>query len=157
MTGIEHREVQDLSKVRPGAGAALAAWGASLPLALLPPAALWIFGLVLVSPSGAFFALMVAVVSCVVHFASYLVTGLPLFLWKFREPDSLIWKLPLSLATGALCGMGVGFLLTAEGSEIPLGPLIFCGAYGLVTAVSAFHQRPRLTEPASTRPNPPAP
>ena len=157
MTGIEHQGARDLPAFRPGVGAALAAWGASLPLALLPPVALWVLSLVVMSPANAFFALVVAAVSCVVHFAGYLVTGLPLFLWRFREPDSLLWKLPVSLGTGALCGMGVGFLLTAHAFEISPGPLILCAGYGLVTAVAAYCQRPRFTEPASTHPKAPAP
>ncbi len=129
-----------------GERTALGAWAASLPLALFPPVVLWVLCISVMSPASVFYGVVIAAVSCAVHWISYLVTGLPIFLWKFRKPESLVWRLPVSLAVGALCGPGVAMVLilrnTASPSDLPAGPLIVCGLYGLITAVSAHRQRP---------------
>lgn len=131
-----------------GVTTALGAWAASLPLALFPPVALWVLCISVMSPASMFYGLVIAAISCAVHLASYAVTGLPIFLWKFRRPESLVWRLPISLLVGALCGPGVAMVVilrnNASPSDPPVGPLIVCGLYGLITAVSAYRQRPLL-------------
>lgn len=129
-----------------GERTALGAWAASLPIALFPPAAIWVLCLTVVSPASGYFGVVVGAVACAVHLFSYTLTGLPLFLWKFRKPESLVWRLPVSLGIGVLSGPGVAMIPMwrngASPEDFPAAPLIVCALYGLITAVSAYRQRP---------------
>jgi hypothetical protein len=146
MTDTHHNAPMEMQKTATGERTALEAWAASLPLALFPPAAFWILSVAVVSPMSVLFGMVVGAVSCAVHFVSYLFTGLPVFLWIFRKPESLVWRLPVSLVTGVVCGSGVVVIQSlkdgASLSVIPSPPLIVCGLYGLITAASAYRQRP---------------
>lgn len=131
---------------------ALVAWASSLPLALTVPAVVWVVcGAAtgeLISNFGYF--LMMVAIALAVHLLSYLMAGLPIFLIKFKKPQSHIWKLPVALPVGVLLGCTVvlGFMLSMGGSisETPAMYLI-CGGYGLVTAVAAWLQRPKPQTP----------
>lgn len=125
------------------------AWLASLPLALAIPAALWTIAFASSGDILRFFefCVFVVLVSIGVHLASYLLTGLPIFLWLFGKPGAAIWRLPVGLAVGALLGAMVPALmwLLAEGDmdSASLVPSVVCAGYGAVTAVAAYQQRPK--------------
>lgn len=92
------------------------------------------------------FCLFVLICALVVHLLSYFVTGLPIFLCMFEKQDSLIWRLPAGLATGALLGAGVPLIIwllsgTPLDSDLPW-QLLMCAGYGVVTAIAAYRQRP---------------
>jgi energy-converting hydrogenase Eha subunit A len=139
-------------KTPPSIRSAVAAWAASLPLALTMPAMVW---MVVWAVSGELIrnfsvCLLVVAAALVVHLLSYLVTGLPIFLCKFKNPQSLIWKLQVAFPAGVLLGCAVvlGFMLFQSGSvfETPEMYLV-CGGYGLATAIAAWLQRPKLQTP----------
>ena len=132
---------------------AFVAWAASVPLALAIPAVVWWISGTVVDGSfknmrGAFYVIGFATV---VHLAGYLITGLPIFLIKFKSPESNIWYLQVSLAAGTLIGAGVAFFILTplDGTsltDIALACLI-CAGYGFATPIGAWFQRPNLQTP----------
>lgn len=133
---------------------AFVAWAASVPLALAIPAVVWWISGTVVDGSfknmrGAFYVIGFATV---VHLAGYLITGLPIFLIKFKSPESNIWYLPVSLAAGTLIGAGVAFfafLVLSKGSSFSgmWEACLICAGYGFATAIGAWFQRPNLQTP----------
>lgn len=120
---------------------AFVAWAASLPVALVIPAIVWM--ILCRHESG---ALWVTAISIAVHFVCCLLTGLPIFLIKFKSPDSGIWTLSVALPVGGLLGAGVAFfILTPLDSPSPseiLTACLTCAGYGVATAIAAWLQRP---------------
>jgi hypothetical protein len=123
---------------------AFKAWLCSLPLALGCPTVCWLVsGLLYWDP----IPLIIAAVALVVHFFSYLVTGLPIFLRCFRNASSLIWTPRGLIPVGILLGMiAVQFVPLLVGNHVnPMsnpGSYLMGGAYGLMTAIAALRQRP---------------
>lgn len=121
-----------------------------MPLALALPPVLWLFYIAL-NRKGAV-ELNVNILgflaySIFIHLISYLVTGLPIFLFQFRKLPSLVWELPVSLIVGILMGitpfvlffasMGFGKVLSVDARIYLIG-----AGYGGITAFAAYCQRP---------------
>ena len=129
---------------------AFVAWAASVPLALAIPAVVWwISGVVadgsMKNVNGTFYVIVGFAMG--VHLVSYLITGLPIFLIRFKSPESNIWYLPVSLAAGTLIGAGVAFfafLVISKGSSFTgmWEACLICAGYGFATAIGAWLQRP---------------
>lgn len=118
----------------------LQAWVASLPLALMIPAISWA-AVLLWSGKPMSYVIGFLGMETIIHLGAYMLTGVPLFLLKYRSPDSLVWNLPAALLTGATLGAAVpGFLLLGR------LPFLICAGHGLVTAFAAWLQRPRQHE-----------
>lgn len=131
---------------------ALGSWAASLPLALAIPAVIWtIFAIVEAASLRGLDALPVIAIAMAVHLLSYLITGLPIFLCKFKSPGSRIWKLPVALLTGGLLGAGFAFFVLIAVENLTLSAIpaacLGCGGYGLATAFAAWLQRPLPQNP----------
>lgn len=122
------------------------AWAASLPLALGIPPIFWIIEAVVHSSLNSTTFLIIGI-EIVVHLLGYLVTGLPIFLTQYKNTDSCIWRLPVSLASGAALGLVmlcVTLMLFGYPSSTFGKPTVYlCGAgYGFITALAAYRQRP---------------
>jgi len=116
------------------------AWTASLPLAAGLPAAFWMVGGAWIGKPMTALASLV-LMQAGVHIIAYALTGLPIFLLTYRNYDSPIWMLPFALVAGTLLGACAVALIA------PLPVYIFLGAaYGFITAIAAWLQRPRHHE-----------
>lgn len=126
------------------------AWGKSLSYVLLWP--LLGYGIVAIltalssMPSYALFWLLGGGIGLVIHFISYLMVGLPIYLtfWK-TKPE--IWTFRVGLTLGAVMGglsmVGISLLDGIESFDFDrfIGAFLFGGLYGLVTAAAAIVSR----------------
>jgi ABC-type phosphate/phosphonate transport system permease subunit len=119
------------------------AWARSLPFIFVVPQALWFCFGVWSLGAVVFYAMFV---SLIVHFLAYLVTGLPLFAYFWKHPDSLLWKLPNAIFAGTFIGAVVPLVLTGFASS-DVGPAcVLTGFYGAITAVGAWRVHKRRAE-----------
>lgn len=131
------------------------AWLKSLPLALGLPAGIWILiwgttqwrGLEQTSRSEINGVAIILGVTILVHLLAYVVTGLPIFLCRYKEAHSPIWMPEIGVPLGAAVGALVVFLTLGifyrTGTTLlqPIPYLIGAG-YGTATAIAALLQRP---------------
>ncbi|RYD36599.1 MAG: hypothetical protein EOP87_05150 [Verrucomicrobiaceae bacterium] len=121
---------------------ALKAWLRSLPIALGLPGIFWA---VVALYRGEPVSRIPILVSgpLLIQLIAYALTGLPIFLLCHRNSDSPIWMLPFALVAGTLLGACAVALI------VPMPVYTILGAaYGLVTAIAAWLQRPRHHENA---------
>lgn len=86
---------------------------------------------------------MILGITVLVHFIGYLLTGLPLFSYHYKNPGSLLWKPIPGVFSGALLGMLIVIVLFGEGRLTFQPPVFLVGvAYGTFTALAALRQRP---------------
>jgi hypothetical protein len=122
-------------------------WIRSLPRVLLLPFAVW--GLLGVFFSSGNFGSSVvlagyaAVVGMLIHFLSYLVLGIPLYL-VFWEKKSRIWEWPFGLPLGVALGTLTLLVFAVASSDEPAAwVLVLGGGYGGLTAIGACWSRKR--------------
>lgn len=126
---------------------ALNAWIASLPIALLAPMVIGT-GILIFNMRRDLhlddFPHLLALwgLSGAIHFIAYAFTGLPIFLCGFKKPHLKIWTIPGAI----LIGTGAGALVFAT---LGIAKLSYIGAaYGFITAIAAYRQRPHHHENA---------
>jgi len=120
----------------------LQAWAASVPLALLLPLPLWIASTAILGDLDGE-TLVQLCMPIIIHFAAYLLTGLPIFLAVYRKPNSPVWKLPVALSLGtALGASALGLTFFGWGLHF----ILIGAGYGLLTAIAAYRQRPQLLQ-----------
>ena len=130
------------------------AWLNSALIALAVPLPVWFAFQYWGSPlSERFSPLFLAIVgvASLVHLLAYVIFGMPIFLRFYRNAESPIWKLHNSLALGFLLGI-VAMLFTLlclrYSAHTFSNPQVYLtgGAYGLVSALSAYLVRPNTVE-----------
>lgn len=126
---------------------ALKAWLASLPLALLAPMIIWAVIFEFLEKWDLQFGDLPALLAIfslagAIHFIAYALTGLVIFLFCFKKPHLKIW----TFLGAVLTGTGAGALVFVI---FDFATLSYVGAaYGLITAIAAYRQRPYRHENA---------
>ncbi|MFC5049766.1 hypothetical protein ACFPK9_03955 [Rubritalea spongiae] len=83
-----------------------------------------------------------------VHSACYLIIGMPLFLCKWGDRYSKLWKLPDALVYGFLFGASVPCAIAIINGDFTsggyVGVIFYTGMYGLYTAWAVLNVRKKL-------------